>query len=224
MQALARWGDPLGVWVGGEESRLLGIGAEAADDDQGDPVGAGGGRQAVEGQRYVWPHRLSTAVSERTGVAATAGHGRHPSRAEHRQLSRRARLDGHVLTPPAVVDPHADGATGADSDTRRREAAAGKGHVGDPKPNAVSRCCASGGGTSASQVLKCRQVTRVRQAVRQRRRLEEAEVVLAHPVRGRDRRQVGGTLVARLAAECLAETDQHEHADERHRDDAEHRQ
>jgi hypothetical protein len=65
---------------------------------------------------------------------------------------------------------------------------------------------------------------RVRQAVRERGRLEEPEVVVAHAVRGGDGRQVGGPLVAGLAAERLAEGHEDERADERRRDEAEHQQ
>ena len=76
VQRVPRRRHPARIGVGGEERRLLGVGAEAGDDQQRDAVGRRCRRHAVEGGGDVGPHRLALAVGQRTRVAAAAGHRR----------------------------------------------------------------------------------------------------------------------------------------------------
>ena len=76
--------------MAGEEDRLLGVRAEAADDEERDAVGARGALHAIEGARDVGAHALALALRERAVVAA-ARVGRLPGR---RELRLGARLIG----------------------------------------------------------------------------------------------------------------------------------
>src|SRR5919112_761349 len=73
MKTLARRRNPPRVRMGGEQSRLLGIRAEAARDAEKDAsLTTSRGSHPVERQRHVRPHRLALAVGERAVIPAAA--------------------------------------------------------------------------------------------------------------------------------------------------------
>lgn len=62
--------------MSGEQLGLLGVGAEARDDDQVDAVGPRRRVHPVERLGDVGAHALAVAVEERTAVPTATGHGR----------------------------------------------------------------------------------------------------------------------------------------------------
>jgi hypothetical protein len=101
--------------VTGEQDRLLCVGPEAADDEQGDAVRARGPLHPVERARDVRAHPFTLPLGQRAVVAA-AGRRQRSRRREHRL---RARLDRH--RPPRVAGAQLEAVAHADAHAHRRE-------------------------------------------------------------------------------------------------------
>ena len=135
--------DPARVGVPGEEDRLLGVRAEAADDQQRDAVGAGGALHAVEGAGDVGPHPLPLALGQRAVVATARGHQvaraapAPPLRSP--RSARSARLARGDLEAVAHADADADGSERARVGERDARVARPVGRRGPLRRGATER-------------------------------------------------------------------------------------
>jgi hypothetical protein len=175
--------------VPGEEDRLLGVAAEAAHDDQVDPVGGGGAIHPVEGEGDVGAHRLALAVRERAVVAAARRDARRAR--PRRELGCGVGLDRQVTAGPRPRprNPHVGLVAHSHADAHGRERRrVRKAHVSwNDRPTVLGGPTDSGC-TGEIEVGGPVEVSRVRDARLEERRLEQARVVLAHRLRGGDRR------------------------------------
>ena len=190
VKARAGWRDPLRVRIGGEQARLLGVGAERAGDRQGEPVAAGRCGHPVERRGHVGAHRLAHPVGERAVIAAalTMGGPAEDRIGRRGQLGRRARPHRH--RPRPLPHPHRRRAARDHPHARGRERPARKAHVRRAQGHPVGLPHAQ------RPLAREREIRGQRQAPRAR--LEQPRIGIAHRRRGRHRRQIRRALMARL--------------------------
>ena len=120
VQRRSRRRHPARVGVGGEEPRLLGVGAVGAGDRQRHAVGAPCGGQAVEGQRHVRAHPAPLANGQRPAVVPGPRPARQAPRRQQLGLRGDRAAEGRAQGDQRI--PHRD------ADAHRREPRAREGH------------------------------------------------------------------------------------------------
>ncbi len=174
---------------------------------------AGGGGHAVEGQRDVGPHRLAHPVSQRAVVAAARAEGRHPQRGAQirRDLRGRPRPHRNRYAGPALVKSGLDPglAAHAHGHPRRREPAARKTHIRHADLHPIAARAPDRRPPGESEIHRQRQMPRIRQPIRQHRRLEQARIQLAHHLPRRHRCQIRPALMLAPRPQRRPERKQH---------------
>lgn len=201
---MARGRDPGRIGVGGEKSCLFGVGAEAGDDQQCDPVAARGRVHAVEGGGDVGAHACSVPIHERARVAATARRGRGGSRPRGRSRFGDCRsLDSAIAALDIQLGehdrPHPHG-------SERGEV--GKGEANAGRLEAVGAAGVERRGAGTGDVGELRHMDRIGQVIRQGRRREQSRQVVAHRAGSRDRNQIGRPLHPSLARDSARDRHQ----------------
>ena len=210
--------DPARIGMAGVEDRLLGVRAEAADDEERDAVGARGALHAIEGARDVGAHALALALRERAVVAASRV-GRLPRRRELRLGARRDRRG-----PSRLPGPDLEAVTHRHPHPRRRERVrVGERHARVAR--AVGLRDAVRRRASEREVRRLRQMARAGPGAVGVDRLEQPRVRVVHRPRAGQRGEVRRPLRPRLPPTPARDEPEHERPeDERHEPaDHEHR-
>ncbi len=223
VQRAPRRRHPARVGVGGEERRLLGVGAEPGADRERHSRRPRRRRHPVVRGADVGAHPLAVPVGQRARVAAAARPALHsgPAAARRRRLRGRARGDadraggrragavragqgicGYLRVNPDMRPHGRPGAgTGAWEGDRQQR---GLDAVALRRPERRR--------LGALQVLRAREVARVRRAVREPGGGQRSRQVVAHAARGRERREVGRALHPPLPGYGPADRGQHQRA------------
>ena len=230
MKALAGRSDPFRVRMGGEQPRLLGIGAKAArDGEEQAGLTARCRRHAVERERDVRPHRLALPVGERAVVSAAARlRGKRPT-------GRRDELGGR---PGANRDRHAPCAPGAARRPSATRTSPRTRTVTLVAPKALPPKLTSSARTRTPfrrPPLTAAAMAAARYSPSSRwrgfgtpgceeGRLEQARIEVAHHLSGADRGEIGCALVLPTCTQRVAEGEQHQGTAQQRGDDRQHQQ
>ena len=211
---------PRRVGVGGEQARLLGVGAEARVDDERQPGAPRRGGHQVEGAADVGAHPLPVAIGERARVAAAARLRRHPRPIAARQsrLGDGRRDHGDASQRGRILEPGAARQLARIDLGRDLRARSQRGHrlavgEGEEQPRGIDAVPSRrlvGRAPRAGEIPAARNVARVRRSIGQPGRRQQPRQLVAHAARGRERGEVRGPLHPGLAGDRAADRDQHQ--------------